>query len=303
MKFALMVPTLNAGAEWSYWLKAFNEQSARPDRLLVVDSGSTDNTAGLAADSGFDVRTIDKSEFDHGGTRQFGLDNLGDVDICVFMTQDAIFSSTYSLDGILAPFDDDGVAAVCGRQLPRKMAGPIEAHARLFNYPDTSSVNSIHDAAKKGLKAAFLSNSFAAYRVSALKEVGGFPSNVVFGEDMYVATKLLLAGYQVAYTAEACVNHSHNYSLLQEMNRYFDMGVFHAEEPWIRQALGGAESQGLKFIFSEFKYLLKHAFWRIPEGLLRTVLRYTGFRLGLKYKKLPAWVIQWLAMNKGYFTR
>ncbi len=39
--------------------------------------------------------------------------------------------------------------------------------------------------------------------------------------------------------------------LVQEMKRYFDMGVFHASEPWIRQELGGAEGEGLKFVVSE----------------------------------------------------
>ena len=80
---------------------------------------------------------------------------------------------------------------------------------------------------------AFISNSFAAYRVSVLKEVGGFPDDVIFGEDMFVATKMLKAGYKIAYAAGACVYHSHDYSLWQEMKRYFDMGVFHAREPWI----------------------------------------------------------------------
>jgi rhamnosyltransferase len=164
-------------------------------------------------------------------------------------------------------------------------------------------VNSIGDAGVKGLKAAFLSNSFAAYRISSLLEIGGFPDNVIFGEDMYVATKFLKAGYDVAYAAEASVYHSHNYSLWQEMKRYFDMGVFHAREPWIMQELGGAEGEGFKFVVSEYKYLLRHAFWYVPEGLLRTLFRYSGFRLGLIEKRLPLWLKRTLAMNKGYFKR
>ena len=148
-----------------------------------------------------------------------------------------------------------------------------------------------------------ISNSFAAYRISAFKDVGGFPENVIFGEDMYVATKMLKAGYKIAYEADACVYHSHEYSLLQEMKRYFDMGVFHVNEPWIRQELGGAEGEGVKFVVSEFKYLLQHAFWRVPEWLLRTLLRYTGFRLGLMEKRLPLWLKKTLAMNKGYFKQ
>jgi len=116
-----------------------------------------------------------------------------------------------------------------------------------------------------------------------------------------VAAKMLKAGYKIAYAAGACVYHSHDYSLFQEMKRYFDMGVFHANEPWIRQELGGAEGEGLKFVISEMKYLLENAFWRIPEGMLRTILRYTGFRLGLMEKKLPFWLKKRLAMNHGYF--
>jgi len=117
-----------------------------------------------------------------------------------------------------------------------------------------------------------------------------------------VAAKMLNAGYKIAYAADACVYHSHNYSLIQEMKRYFDMGVFHAREPWIRKELGGAEGEGVKFVISEFRYLLKNAFWRIPEGILRTLLRYTGFRLGLMEKKLPIWLRKRLAMNHGYFN-
>ena len=181
------------------------------------------------------MEVIKRSEFDHGGTRQYGVDSFHDIDVCVFLTQDAILSDCDSLNKILEPFHDDRVAAVCGRQLPRKHAAPIEAHARLYNYSSKSFVRSINDVKKFGLKTAFISNSFAAYRVSALNEVGGFPNNVIFGEDMYVAAKLLKSGYKIAYAADACVYHSHNYSILQEFSRYFDMGVFHAREPWIRQ--------------------------------------------------------------------
>lgn len=301
MKYGLVVPTLNAGSEWLAWLDAFKRQSIKPDRLLVIDSTSSDNTTRLAKNYGFDVKIIKRSEFDHGKTRQYGVDSFDDVDVCVFFTQDAILSDDDSLNQILNPFQDDRVAAVCGRQLPRKMAVPIEEHARLYNYSTKSFVRSIADANRFGLKTAFISNSFAAYRVSALNEVGGFPEDIIFGEDMYVATQLLKSGYRIAYAADACVYHSHNYTLLQEFSRYFDMGVFHAKEPWLRQELGGAESEGLKFVISEIKYLLRHAFWMIPEAMLRTIIRYAGFRLGLEERHIPLNIKRKISMNPGYF--
>ena len=301
MKFGLIVPTLNAGNQWRNWLDAFNEQTCKPNKLLVIDSQSNDQTVSLAKHYGFAVQVITRSRFDHGGTRQFGLDCLDDVAVVVFLTQDAIFADVNSLNQILEPFYNSRVAAVCGRQLPRQEASSIEKHARFYNYSSQSNVRSINDVSKFGLKTIFMSNSFAAYRVSALTDVGGFPENVIFGEDMYVAAKFLLAGYKIAYAADACVYHSHNYSLIQEMKRYFDMGVFHAREPWIRQQFGTAENEGLKFVISELRYLLRHAPWRIPEGMLRTMFRYAGFRLGLIDRHIPLNIKRKISMNPRYF--
>ena len=303
MDTAVIVPTLNAGSAWSGWISALLATGVSIKDVYVIDSGSIDDTVLQAGNAGFNIKQINPEAFNHGGTRQMAVESLAKYDNVIFLTQDAILSHPDSLLQLITPFDDKQVGAVCGRQLPRKKSGAIEAHARLFNYPESSSLYSIKDTTTKGLKTAFISNSFAAYRISAFKDVGGFPENVIFGEDMYVATKMLKAGYKIAYEADACVYHSHEYSLLQEMKRYFDMGVFHVNEPWIRQELGGAEGEGVKFVVSEFKYLLQHAFWRVPEGLLRTLLRYTGFRLGLMEKRLPLWLKKTLAMNKGYFKQ
>jgi len=303
MSFVVIVPTLNAGSLWLKWIEAYKAQSQLPDSILIVDSGSVDETVKESKRAGFDIRIIKSADFDHGGTRQKAVNDFNSYDYAVLLTQDAVLSGEESIANLLSYFSDAEVAAVCGRQLPRKSAKPIEAHARIFNYGPESYVRSIGDAKDYGLKTAFISNSFAAYRISALKEVGGFQDNVIFGEDMYVAAKLLIKGYKVAYAADACVCHSHGYSVLQEMKRYFDMGVFHAREPWIRKELGGAEGEGVKFVVSELKYLFGHSFLCIPEGIMRSLLRYTGFRLGLMERKLPLRLKRAFAMNKGYFKQ
>lgn len=301
MSFVVIVPTLNAGDLWATWIDALNAQSLKPDSILVIDSGSNDATVALAEKAGFQVQTLKPGEFNHGGTRKRAvLQNL-QHELVVFLTQDAILTDTDALRNLLLPFDDERVMAVCGRQLPKKTAGAVEAHARLFNYPARSFIRTYADRKTHGIKTFFISNSFAAYRVRTLVEVGSFPEDVIFGEDMYVAVKILKAGYSIAYAADACVYHSHDYSIWQEFRRYFDMGVFHVREPWIRQETGGAEGEGIKFVISEFTYLLKHAFWRIPESALRTVFRYAGFRLGLAENRLPASLKKKLCMNQVYF--
>ena len=301
MNFVVIIPTYNAGETWVESVRAINSQVVKADEVLIIDSGSRDDSVSISVDAGFRVEPIEQSLFDHGGTRSMAVDMCPPCEFVVFLTQDAVLADADSIKNILAPFSDTNVSAVCGRQLPRKSSLPIEAHARIYNYSEESSVRSLRDKNKFGLKTAFLSNSFSAYRVSTLKELGGFPVNVIFGEDMYVAAKMLGAGVKIAYAAEACVYHSHYYTIWQEMQRYFDMGVFHAREPWIRQELGAAEGEGLKFVNSELHFLLQNAFWQIPEGLMRTFVRYAGFRLGLIEHILPLWFKRLIAMNKGYF--
>ena len=301
-RVAVVVPTCNAGAEFPLFLEALCGQDYPAD-ITIVDSSSDDETASFAGLYKLDLIEVSRASFNHGATRQSAVDRLADYDVVVFLTQDAVLADATMLRKILVPLQDTTTGAVCGRQLPRKGAALIEKHARIYNYPSKSFVRSFDDVNLYGLKTAFISNSFAAYRVSILREVGGFPADVIFGEDMYVATKMLKAGYKIAYAADACVYHSHAYSFRQEMQRYFDMGVFHAREPWIRQSLGGAEGEGLKFVASEYRYLMKHAILRVPEGMLRTLFRYAGFRLGLMEKNLPLWLKRSLAMNKGYFRK
>lgn len=146
------------------------------------------------------------------------------------MMQDVILASLYTIKNIVVPFADEKVCTVYGRQLPHADASLIAAHARLFNYPAVSSVKSKDDIPQIGIKAAFLSDSFAAYRRSALEAVGGFPTNVIFVEDTFIAAKMLQAGWMIAYSSDAACYHSHNYSILEEFKRYFDIGIFHCQK-------------------------------------------------------------------------
>ncbi|HET9063181.1 MAG TPA: glycosyltransferase [Candidatus Binatia bacterium] len=301
MEFALVVPTLNAGALVRDLFGAIRTQTARAVVDLLLDSTSDDQTPDLARASGAQVLNIPRADFDHGATRQLALDHIGDVPIVVFLTQDAIPADANAFERLVAAFDDATVAAAYGRQLPRDGAGVAEAHARLFNYPSESFVKSLADAARLGIKTPFLSNSFAAYRVSALREAGGFPRRTLFGEDMYVAAKLLLAGHRIAYVADATVWHSHSYSLGAEFRRYFDVGAFHARNPWIMQKFGRAGSEGRAYVRSELGYAAKRAPAAIPGLLLRDALKLLGMQVGKREALLPRRLKARLSMNPRFW--
>jgi rhamnosyltransferase len=271
-------------------------------QLVVVDSSSDDDTATLAHNAGAEVISIDRRTFNHGGTRNRLLHDLGDCDVVIFMTQDAFISDPAALTTLSQSFEDHTIGAAFGRQLPHHDATPIATHARLFNYPAESRVVSQADIPTLGIKTAFLSNSFAAYRRQALIEAGGFPDHVILSEDMMAGARLLKQGWKLAYNATACVHHSHNYSISEEFKRYFDIGAFHAQEAWLLEWLGSAEGEGLRFIRSEAGYLLKHAPLALPGALLRTFAKYLGYRLGRHERQLPTRLKQRLSMHARFWN-
>jgi len=304
---AVIVPVLNASGEWPAFRSALLENLEMAnipcDRVLVIDSSSNDETAQLVCASGFTLHTIARSEFNHGATRQLGLELMKDADVIVYLTQDALLAEPASIKKLIQSFADPLVAASYGRQLPKIGAGSIEAHARLFNYPQVSSTRNLDSRNDIGLKSIFLSNSFSAYRRSTLMSVGGFPENVIFGEDTIVTGRLHLDGWETAYVADATVYHSHSYSFLQEFRRYFDVGVLHSRESWLLAQFGAATNEARRFVLSELRYLWIHNRLQIPSALIRTVLKLLAYRLGRNEKKMSLRLTRRLTMNKSYWSR
>jgi len=261
-------------------------QTLQPSEILVLDSSSSDATAALAQRDGCRVVIIPRIDFRHGATRQHAADLADSADVLVYLTQDSILADANALARLTAAFEDPTVGAAYGRQLPRPSANPIEAHARLFNYPPVSSIRSFEDKATMGFKSIFFSNSFGAYRRAALLETGGFSKELNFGEDTIVAARLLQSGWRIAYVAEAQAYHSHSYSRREEYQRYVEIGRLHAGEPWMEHNFGIASGQGRRFVLSEIRYLTRYAPWLIPEAILRTSLKYLGYQRGRRSVEL-----------------
>lgn len=299
--YAVIVPVLNGGEIWRLAAAAIQSQQPPPARVLIIDSGSVDGSDQIAIDAGFDLIRISKTDFDHGGTRQMAAENCDGIPFLVYLTQDAVLVGTNALANLVAAFSDALVGVVYGRQLPRAGADAIESHARLFNYPDYSSIRTFKDISMFGIKAAFSSNSFSAYRHEALIAAGGFPSRLILAEDMVVTARLLKLGWSSAYVSDAQVHHSHPYSLLQEFKRYFDIGVLHHDQSWILSEFGKPESEGSRFVKSELTYLLQHTPWLLPSAMIRTFSKYLGYSLGKNYDRLPKSWPRKISMHSHYW--
>ena len=304
MNCGLIIPTLNAGKIFEKLLEQINSQTLSTKKL-VIDSESTDGTAELAKKFGFEVLKVARKDFHHGATRQFALEYLSRnffVDVVIFLTQDVLLYDENSLSNLVKIFvEDSEVGLTYGRQLPHIDATFEAKILREFNYPAESQLRIFADKKFLGLKVATASNSFAAYKVEFLQKIGGFPKQVILSEDMFVAAKMLVAGYKIFYNADARVYHSHNYTAMQEFRRYFDIGVFHSRENWIRKTFGSAEGAGKKFVLLKLSRLWKENIFELVGAIFRDGAKFFGYRLGLLERYLPKFFCKILSMNKNFW--
>jgi len=300
MKVSVIIPTYNGAKHLSELMKRLASQSITFE-LIIVDSSSTDDTVEIVSPYADKLLTIPSETFDHGGTRTLAAKEASG-ELVIFLTQDALPADDLSLETLLKPLKDPEVSAVYGRQLPHEKSSLFGKHLRHFNYPEQSYTRILQDKERYGLKTAFFSDSFSVYRKEALERIGYFRDHLIVGEDMTAAANLLMMGYKISYCAEAEVYHSHSYTITEEFKRYFDTGVFHADQNWLLDTFGKAEGEGKRYIKSELAFLRScRAYHRIPEFIIRNMMKYLGYKLGTHYQRLPNWLAYRLSMHRHWW--
>jgi rhamnosyltransferase len=298
----IIIPVRNGGERWREAALALRHAVPDPSIVAVVDSSSSDGSDQVAADCHFELRRIDPGTFNHGRTRQEAVNLFCEGrTYVVFLTHDAVLERPESLHNLLAAFADPKVGAAYGRQLPHHNARPFGRHSAGYLYPARSVVRTLADAAEHGIRTPFISNSFAGYRLRVLQECGGFPSDLILGEDVDLALRMQQAGWAIAYCADATVRHSHDYSIAEEMKRYFDYGVVHTQQPGLLGDAAAPEGEGMRFVKSELRFMAREAPWRLAEVPVRNMAKYLGYRLGRGYRHLPRFLCRRLSMTRGFW--
>lgn len=297
----VIIPTFKCPQAILISLLGCIQESSLETSILIVDSSSNNGTVETAKEMGVEVIVIPQSDFNHGATREMARKHLA-TDIVVMMTQDAIPESPEFLTRLIKPFhEDDKVKVSYARQLPHHGADIFEAFPREFNYAEKSQVRSIQDLSRYGVYTFFCSNSCAAYRNSALDEIGGFQS-VLTNEDYFAVAEMLQRDYKIAYVADAEVRHSHRYTLWQEFQRYFDTGYVRAERPIIQELVGSAEGRGVGFVGALLKRVLLEKPWLVPYAILQSAVKWLGYRVGFYSQWIPDSLKKRLSQQNYYWT-
>lgn len=319
-KINVLVPVYKPDEKLEKLLYMLDIQEVKPEKIVLMVTVEKDydiKEYGFVKQAGnmsipIEIHTLSKEEFDHGGTRNKGMEYC-DADIVVCMTQDAVPEDDKLIKELVRPFFESfcgaengrlgssDIVISYGRQMPAEDCRIVERYTRSFNYPDESRIKSASDIDTLGIKTFFASNVCSAYKKDLFEKLGGFPEKTIFNEDMIFAGHAIKAGYSIAYAAEARVVHSHNLSGREQFKRNFDLAVSQAEHP---EVFGGikSESEGIRLVKNTIKYLIKQGkVLKIPGMIYMTGCKYTGYLLGSRYKKLPKKMVVACSLNKKYW--
>lgn len=306
MLIDVLIPTYKPDDTFKKLVALLERQTMPVNRIIVMNTEEKYmealhvGTRFLADHKKLSIHHLSRKEFDHGKTRNRGAAK-SDADVMVFMTQDALPQDETLIEKLVAPLQDETIACSYARQLPAENATVTECLTREFNYPAQSRTKSKKDLEQLGIKTYFCSNVCCAYNARIFKALKGFVNRTIFNEDMIYAAKAIDHGYKIAYAADACVIHSHNYSGKQQFHRNFDLGVSQAEHPEIFEGIS-SESEGIRMVKTTIAKLKEAgASKEIPNYIYTSGCKFIGYRLGKMYKRLPEWLIMKCTMSPLYF--
>lgn len=307
-KVDVIIPTYKPTKRLTKLIELLEEQTFPVNKIMIMNTEERYWNTFLYGEKLMKVRDnikvthLSKMEFDHGRTRQWGV-NKSNADYFICMTDDAMPADERLIEELLKPLIQHEAEFSYARQLPNEDCGEIEKFTRSFNYPPESTIKSLADLERLQIKTYFFSNVCAAYTRSVFDELGGFIDNAIFNEDMIFAAGAIQKGYRIAYVAEAKVYHSHNYDNMTQFHRNFDNGVSQAEYPEIFANISST-GEGKKLVKLTMQHLSEIKKKRlIPKLVISSGFKYAGFKLGKNYKRLSDGFILKCTMNKEYWMR
>ena len=235
-KASIVIPTYNAGHLLERVLEAIEGQQAPWDfQCLIIDSGSQDETLQICNKfsdrlPALDLYQIPKGEFQHGYTRNVGVD-LSNSEFVAFITQDAIPANDKWLYNLVNALESSpNAAGAFGRHVAHDDADPF-THQELKNHfkgfdqlpvvmsltTDRESV--VEDAEGWRKILHFYSDNNSCLRKSVWRSLP-LPC-VPYGEDQLWADMVIRNGYEKLYVRDAVVKHSHDY----DSNETFERAV------------------------------------------------------------------------------
>ena len=209
MNCSIVIRAYNEAQHLPRLLDGIRQQTVEDVEIVLVDSGSTDNTLAIAASYGAQVVRIPSDEFTFGRSLNFGV-RAATRELVVIASAHVYPVYPDWLECLLKPFDDGNVALVYGKQRGTKTSKFSEHQIFRQWFPDSEPMQQ---------ESPFCNNANAAIRRSLWKN-HPYDETLTGLEDIAWAKWAQTEYYAISYAAHAEVIHIHNETPRGIYNRY-----------------------------------------------------------------------------------
>ena len=264
MTIDIICPLYNA----EQYVEALNknllkQQNVKINSIQYILTECSDKTEEILKKNRYHYIKIKKEEFSHSLTRE-KVAMQSKADILVFITQDIEIQREDWLFYLTEPIKNGEAEACFSRQITKY--NNIEKYVREKNYPQESYYVTEESLKTIGTRAFFFSDASSAIKTEVFQKLNGYDSkNLPTNEDQYIAYKLITNGYKIKYCADSEVYHSHQFTLKELYKRYYDTGIFYAQNNYLDQYGTIKTGGGLA------KFILKRA---IQDKNIKVLLRF-----------------------------
>ena len=213
---SVVIPTFNAGPEFRWLLRKLRSQKGlRQLEIVIVDSGSQDETVSWARAQDCRVVEISQAEFNHSHARNLGAAHAS-ADYLIFMVQDAYPIGEYWAYGMLRyllDHADSGLVAASCSEYSRSDSdmmydSMIDTHYRFLGCHEQDRIGDFQGADHMALRSRGQLSDVACLISRATFGKYGYRGD--YAEDLDLGIRLIKDGHRVAMLASVKVVHSHN---------------------------------------------------------------------------------------------
>lgn len=216
VKISVIVPAYNAADTIADCLVALQKQTRLPDEIIVVDDGSTDETAQVVERLG--IRLIRQAHAGAAAARNVGA-RLASGDILVFTDADCRPEPDWLLR-LIQPFDDSEIVGSKG--VYRTTQSSLVARFVQLEY-ESKYANMVRQS-----YIDFVDTYSAAYRRDVFLQNSGFDTKLLELEDQEFSFRLARKGYRMVFVPSAVVYHIHDRNVFEYIRRKYEIGYWKA---------------------------------------------------------------------------
>jgi glycosyltransferase involved in cell wall biosynthesis len=210
MKCSIIIRTYNEEKYLTKVLNGIQRQVFTDDvEIIIVDSGSTDDTLKIGKTYGCKIVQINKEDFSFGRSLNYGC-TVAAGELLIFISAHCIPTDQFWLSELVKPFSKSNIVLSYGCQIGIETSKFSEKQLLKKHFPSKESIPQ---------KGFFCNNANSCIRKDKWL-IKKFNEELTGLEDMDWSKFWFSKGYEIAYAANSSVFHIHNESWQQVRRRY-----------------------------------------------------------------------------------